>query len=121
MKKLSEKLTVILFCAIIASLSIAFVLLPDREFSPQENRNLASFPELGAETFFSGTFGAEMNVYFADQFPLRDAFVRLKGGAELGLLRGENNGVLYSYGQLAVKDFDAYRSILETTKDTDRI
>ena len=121
MTKLSEKLTVILFCAIIASLSIAFVLLPDREFSPQENRNLASFPELGAETFFSGTFGAEMNVYFADQFPLRDAFVRLKGGAELGLLRGENNGVLYSYGQLAVKDFDAYRSILETTKDTDRI
>lgn len=121
MKRVSETLTVVLFCVLIASLSVAFVLLPDRDFSPQENRNLASFPELGADRFFSGTFGEEMNVYFADQFPLRDAFVKLKGGTELGLLRGENNGVLYRYDQLAVKDFDAYKSILETTEDTDRI
>lgn len=121
MKKITELLTVILFCAVIASLSVAFWLLPDREFSPQENRNLAAFPDFNAEAFFSGTFGKDMNVYIADQFPLRDAFVKLKGGAELGLFRGENNGVLYSYDQLAVKDFDAYKSILETTEDTDRI
>lgn len=121
MKKFAEKLTVVLFCVIVASLSIAFLLLPDKEFSPQENRNLASFPELTAERFFSGAFGEEMNVYFADQFPLRSAFVKLKGAAELGLLKGENNGVLYSYDQLAVKEFDAYRSILEITEDTDRI
>ena len=121
MKKRAERLTVILFCVIIASLSLAFLLLPDREFSPQENRALASFPELNAETFFSGDFGKEMNLYFADQFPLRTAFVKLKGGAELGMLRGENNGVLYSYDQLAVKNFNAYKSILESTEDTDRI
>lgn len=121
MKKVSELLTTILFCVLIASLSVAFVLLPDRTFSPQENRNLASFPELTAESFFSGTFGGQMNAYFADQFPLREVFVKLKGGTELGLLRGENNGVLYSYDQLAVKDFNAYKSILESTENTDRI
>lgn len=121
LKKLTELLTVVLFCATIASLSLAFVLLPDREFSEQENRNLASFPAPDAEAFFSGAFGREMNVYFADQFPLRDVFVKLKGASELGLLKGENNGVLYSYDQLAVKEFDAYKSILEITENTDRI
>ena len=121
MKKGSEKLTVILFCGLIASLSIAFLFLPDKDFSPQENRNLASFPALSADRFFSGTFGEEMNVYFSDQFPLRDAFVKLKGGAELGQFKGENNGVLYRHDQLAVKDFDAYKSILEVTENTDRI
>ena len=62
-----------------------------------------------------------MNLYFADQFPLRDIFVKIKSGTELGFLKGENNGVLYSYDQLAVKDFNAYRSRIHITEDTDRI
>ena len=121
MKKYSEIITVILFCLILASLSIAFVIIPDRDFSEQENRNLALFPEIKSESFFSGEFGKEINVYFADQFPMRDLFVKVKGASEIGLLKGENNGVLYSYDQLAVKDFNAYKSILEITEDTDRI
>lgn len=121
MKKFAELLTVILFCVIVASLSLAFVFLPDKAFSEQENRNLASFPVLNSERFFSGAFGEEMNVYVADQFPLRDGFVKLKSAVELGFFKGENNGVLYSYDQLAVKDFNAYKSILEITENTDRI
>lgn len=121
MKKYTEMLTVILFCVTVAALALFFVLLPDREFSQQENRNLASFPEVTAERFFSGELGREMNVYFADQFPMRDVFVKIKSAVEIGFLKGENNGVLYSYEQLAVKDFDAYKSILEITENTDRI
>lgn len=121
MKKRVELFNTILFCVIVASLALAFVFLPDKDFSEQENRNLASFPALDSERFFSGTFGEEMNVYFADQFPLRDGFVKLKSAVELGFFKGENNGVLYSYDQLAVKDFNAYKSILEITENTDRI
>ncbi len=121
MFKKSELITVILFCFIIASLAVAFVVLPDREFSEQENRNLEQAPELNSENFFSGKFATQTNVYFADQFPLRDIFVRLKSGSELLLAKGENNGVLYSYDQLAVKEFNAYRSRIHITEDTDRI
>ncbi len=120
MAKKSEILTVVLFCVIIAACALAFVIMPDRAFSEQENRDLAQMPEYDNEKFFDGIFGSEMNVYFADQFPLRDWFVRLKSGAELALLKGENNGVLYSYDQLAVTDFNVYKGLNETV-NTDRV
>ncbi len=121
MNKRFELVTVILFCVILASLSALSVLLPDREFSEQENRTLEQLPEFDKDSFFSGRFGRDINTYFADQFPLRDLFVKIKSSAELGFLKGENNGVLYSYDQLAVKDFNAYRSRIHITEDTDRI
>lgn len=121
MKNKFEKLTVILFCSLLALLSVAFLVMPDRAFSEQENRNLQQSPELTKDSFFSGQFAKDINVYFADQFPLRDLFVRIKSGSELAFLKGENNGVLYSKDQLAVKDFMAYRSIAQAPIETDRI
>lgn len=121
MKKKNELFLVITFCVILASLSVLFVLLPDREFSEQENRTLEQLPDMSKDGFFAGEFGRAMNIYFADQFPLRDLFVKIKSGSELAFLKGENNGVLYSYDQLAVKDFNAYRSRIHITEDTDRI
>jgi hypothetical protein len=94
--------------------------MPDKVFSEQENRNLKQFPEFTKESFFSGKFSTEMNEYFADQFPLRNLFVKFKSGFELTLLKGENNGVLYKNDQLAVKDFNVYQS-LGKTQTTDRI
>lgn len=119
MKKFCEITTVILFCVIIAIFSVTFLILPDKEFSQQENRNLATLPLLNGERFFSGAFGKDINLYFADQFPLRNQFVKLKSGAELALMKKENNGVLYSKNQLAVKDFDACKSVRETVEGTD--
>ena len=121
MKKLYDLLTVIFFCAIVGIFSVAFLIIPDRDFSEQENRHLQQAPSFSKESFFSGEFAENINLYFSDQFPLRDAFVKLKGASELALLKGENNGVLYSYDQLAVKDFDFYISAIEIVQDTDRI
>ena len=121
MYKRSELITVISFCLIIAILSVLFVVLPDKEFSEQENRNLEQAPELNNDTFFSGEFAKDTNVYYSDQFPFRNLFVKIKSFSELALLKGENNGVLYSEEQLAVKDFNAYQSIINIVEDTDRI
>ena len=121
MYKRSELITVISFCLIIAILSVLFVVLPDKEFSEQENRNLEQAPELNNDTFFSGEFAKDTNVYYSDQFPFRNLFVKIKSFSELSLLKGENNGVLYSEEQLAVKDFNAYQSIINIVEDTDRI
>lgn len=121
MHKKSEIITVVLFCIVVASVSVLFVALPDKTFSQQENRNLAVFPELNKETFFSGEFGEQLNVYFADQFPFRDLMVNLRAMTEQLLLKGTNNGVLYDYNQLAVYEFNSYHSFLEITPDTDRL
>ena len=119
MYKRSELLTVVLFCMIVASTTLLFVVTPDKTFSQQENRDLASLPELTQENFFSGEFAKQLNVYFADQFPFRDLMVNLRAVTEQLLLKDSNNGVLYDYHQLAVYEFDSYHSLLEITPDTD--
>ncbi len=111
MTKKLELLTVILFCTVLLTFSFLFVLMPDTDFSEQENRNLNQFPEFTKESFFGGEFATEMNEYFSDQFPLRNIFVKFKSLAELTFLKGENNGVLYKNDQLAVKDFNVYQSL----------
>ncbi len=122
MKKHSDLITVISFCLIIACLSVGFVVLPDRDFSQQENRALAQAPEFNKDDLFSGKFANDATVYFADQFPLRDLFVKIKSGTEMAFMKKENNGVLYGdNNQLAVKNFNSYKSILEITENTDRI
>ena len=119
MKKYCEIISVVLFCAIIGVCSIAFVLLPDLDFSQQENRSLAQAPDFNGKNFFSGEFAKQINLYFADQFPLRNQLVKLKSGTELAFLKAENNGVVYSKNQLAVKNFDVCKTIRETIADTD--
>ena len=52
MKKYSEIISIILFCAIIASLSVSFVISKDIPFSEQENRELAQAPSLDREPLF---------------------------------------------------------------------
>ncbi len=121
MHKKSELLTVILFCVVIASVSLLFVILPDKTFSQQENRDLAMFPELTKESFFSGEFAKQLNVYFADQFPFRNQLVKLHAATEQLFLKGSNNGVLYDHNQLAVYEFNSYHSFLEITPDTERL
>lgn len=114
-------ITVISFCTVLFLLAALFVILPDRSFSEQENRSLAAFPIPDADSFFSGEYASRINVYFADQFPFRDWLVKLKSTAELLFAKNENNGVLYHPDQLAVRDFNTYKSRLHIAEDTDRI
>ncbi len=121
MDKKINFITVISFCLVLFLLTAFFVLFPDRDFSEQENRALAELPTPTADSFFSGAYANEINVYFADQFPFRDTFVKLKAATELLFVKKENNGVLYHHDQLAVRDFNAYKSRLHIAEDTDRI
>jgi len=121
MNQKTNLITVISFCLVLFVLSALFVLMPDRDFSQQENRALQEMPALTAENFFSGAFAKDINVYFADQFPFRDGLVKIKSASELAFVKLENNGVLYHSDQLAVKDFRAYKSRLHIAEDTDRI
>ncbi len=123
MKKYSELITIVFFCLIVFSFAISFYIVPDAEYSEQEKRPLEQAPELNTENFFSGEYAKNINKYYADQFPLRSFFVKIKSAAELGLGKGENNGVLYSYDQLAMKEFAANNiyEFEQSQKKTDRI
>ena len=120
MKNIINIVTSVLFAAFLLIFTAAFVLTPDADFSEEENSSLTTFPKFTWERLLDGSFSSDINEYFADQFPARDALVGIKGVTETLLLKGENNGVLLGDGgQLAVRLFDAYKSRLERTPDMD--
>ena len=119
-QKLTQILTVVLFVLPLALGLLLFVALPDNAFSPEENRSLQTFPKLTWQSLKEGKFSSQMNEYFADQFPVRDALVGMKGIAELALGKQGNNGVaLGKDGVLAVRWFDAFVNRTTRVYDTD--
>ncbi len=120
MKKLSNILTVVLFLAVIGGLAIAFWIIPDKDFSENENRVLSDFPTVSGDKILQGELSEDFDAYFTDQFPMRDTFLTLNSLTWLSLGQGEANGVLVGQnGQLAVRKFNAYLSPTERANDTD--
>ncbi len=86
--------------------AISFWVLPDHRFSDVENRGLQTLPHASSDALVSGVLSEQVNLYFADQFPMRDRFVSLKSTLEMLLGKGENNGILAGEGgQLAKRLF----------------
>lgn len=114
-ERVPEILTLALFVLFIAAFAISFWALPDRDFSENENRTLEKMPEFSGESLISGKFTGKFADYMADQFPLRDAFVGVKGAAEIALGKQENNDVFvlnktldgrFAFGDVLAERFD---------------
>lgn len=106
MRNVARWITLIGFLSVVFGFAVLFLVLPDRSFSTEENRALASLPRLTRKTLVSGDYSSKVNDYFSDQFPARDFLVGQKGIAELLLGKGENNGILLGRdGQLAKRLF----------------
>lgn len=93
--KTADLIAVAAFLLIVFGFCIAGWLLPDRTFSPDENRDLTQLPSLEKDgkpfgNLFEGDFTSQFTDYLSDQFPLRDSFVGLKAAAELALGKHEN-------------------------------
>ena len=84
-----------LFCVIIFGFGIAQFIVPDREFSQNENRYLAGFTAPTWENLVSGEFMADFEDYVVDQFPLRDWWINLKARCEKLIGKKENNSVYF--------------------------
>ena len=109
-----------LFLLLIFGFGIAFWVIPDTDFSMEENRPLQTFPTVSADELMDGKLSSRLIDYYSDQFPLRDLWISLHAASELGMGRGESGGVLLGEGQqLAVRRFDAYVSLTERLGDTD--
>lgn len=98
LKKIKNIITFAVFCAVILSLSAAFLITPDAEMSVSERRPLKSFEDvMKSEKPFD-----EFESYFLDQFPLRDAFRTVKAISSFYLLgKNDNNGIYIKDGYAA--------------------
>ncbi len=68
--------------AIAAIFMIAYIIIPDKEYSENENRYLQQFPEVSAKSIFAGKWMKDFDDYLCDQFPMRDNFIGLKTSFE---------------------------------------
>ncbi len=98
-----EKLYVVIIAVLTLTLTLSFIVLPDKSFSGAENRMLSSSPEFSGESLISGEFSQKAGPYIADQFPLRDGFIAAKAYTEILLGKKENGGVINAEGYLIAK------------------
>lgn len=98
----------VLFCLFLFGFGIAFLILPDRSFSEQENRYLTQFKAPTVESVFgkNGQFMADFEKYVNDQFPLRDGWIGLKAWSERLIGKQENNGVYFAKDQTLISRVD---------------
>lgn len=125
---------VAVFCAIVLALGILFWAIPDKAYSESEKRSLKQLPEMSVQRVIDDAvrdlkmmtmtetekkayreelakdgrdlvFSDEIGEYFADQFPFRDELRVLKAVCEIGMLKLENNDILFTFdGSLVKKD-----------------
>ncbi|MBQ7338626.1 MAG: hypothetical protein IJW40_09280 [Clostridia bacterium] len=94
-KRIPNFILPVLCGAFLLIFALALLVTPQKEYSADENRNLATAPALTADALLDGSYTRGLGDYFADQFPLRSSFVRLKTICEQLLFKGENNGVIF--------------------------
>ena len=105
--KITDIIVTVTLLAVIFGIGIAFFALPDKSFSENENRSLATMPELSLKNIASGKFTEEFSTYFTDQFPGRDALISVKAVCELAMGKNENNGVILAKDGVLIDRMDA--------------
>ena len=93
MTKAYSRFLTVFFCLFLGGLLAVHVFLPDCDKSETENRTLAQLPEFSWESLKDGSYTEAIEEYFADQFPLRDAWTGVKARVEYFLGKREFNDI----------------------------
>lgn len=93
MSKTTNRIITVLFSVFIGGFFVLNLLLPDKDFSEKENRQLQTLPKFTFSSLFSGAFATHFESYCSDQFAGRDLWIETKAGAELAQGKQQNNGV----------------------------
>ncbi|MBF1138613.1 MAG: hypothetical protein HXL79_03630 [[Eubacterium] sulci] len=81
------------FPAILIAVMFFNIFLPDKNFSAEENRLLQTMQKLSISSIFSGRFETKAESYAADQFMLRNMFIKIKSSFDTSLGSTESNNV----------------------------
>ncbi|MBQ7637310.1 MAG: hypothetical protein IJS90_00230 [Clostridia bacterium] len=90
---MKNRIFVSVFSLLLAALSVFTLAMPKKDFSDNENRTLAKFPELTFENVKDGGFTLGFSEWLSDHFIWRDAWVSVKAAVSVAAGRRENGGV----------------------------
>lgn len=71
----------------ILAMFILHLVIPDKTFSKEERRYLAQWPVFHIEGALNGSYETKAELYFSDQFPLRNFWVRIEEGTNQVLFK----------------------------------
>ncbi len=83
----------VLCAGAVAALTVANIVIPDKEYSSTEKRNLAQLPDVSLASVTDGSFMDDFDDYVTDQFIGRDTWMSLKVGLESLTGKNESQGV----------------------------
>lgn len=106
MSKKASWLQTIIFLAFIGIFFLLNLIIPDKDFSENENRYLAQMPKFTFSKLFNGKFTADFEDYVTDQFAFRDSWTALKARAELIIGKDENKGIFLCEGERLIEAFE---------------
>ena len=104
---IAKKVSAILFFIAIVGMLLLLIFWPKKEFSENENRVLATFPEFSFQSITSGEFMSGFETYVADHFFMRDEWIAAKTRTELLAGKKEVNGVFILKDRL-IQKMDGY-------------
>ena len=113
----------ICMAVIVILMDMLFFILPDRESSETENRNLQQFPKLTWNTVTQGRFETQFDDYIADQFPMRDMWTGAATTVRRFAGNTESNRIFLGKDGYLIQRFDApaedeYQSVKNSITDT---
>ncbi len=93
-----------LFSLILAVVFIGNLIMPDKSFSPQENRILQQWPGVSLSKFMQSRLETKMEDYANDQFMFRNGFIKVKSAYDTTLGALESNGVIRAKDHYLMED-----------------
>ncbi len=111
---MKQKIISIAVLSVILFFSVFAWIKPADDFSYSERRELRKFPEISANTIFSGAFMKNFESYTLDQFPFRESFRKIKAYTELDVFNKQtNNGIFYENGYIGKTEYPLNESSLK--------
>lgn len=103
-KKILHFIPAVIFLVFIFSMGLLFVFLPKREYSPNEKRYLAEFPDTSLDNIVFGDFDTDFESYMSDHVAGRDFFVGMNACYELTTGRNGSSGVYVGKDNYLIND-----------------
>ncbi len=94
----------IVFMTVLCGMFFFNALLPDNEFSAQENRMLQQFPDFSVNEYMEGRLESKLEDYANDQFLMRNIFIRIKTAVDVSAGVIHTNGVWKSADGYLIQD-----------------
>jgi hypothetical protein len=95
----------LMFLLFIFSVMILNIIVPDKEFSEEENRKLKTKPKFSVDNLLYNRFTSKYEKYMADQFILRNFWINVKSSTEILTGKKENNDVYLAADKYLIAKF----------------